>query len=262
MKEQNHKLIITALILIMSALSVQSQTANEIIQNSRDAIKIAGQEALTTLEIYDNKGRKRVRQTTLATKMYGETEKRIIRFLSPADVKGTGMLIFDYDEKNDDMWIYMPALRKTRRIVSTEKGKNFMGSEFSNADLAAQTLEEFTYKIIGEEEVFGEACWKIEETPVDDDIADENGFSLKISWIAKSNFVMRKAVFYDLDEELWKEMQVPEIELLDKVNKKYFFKVMTMENKQNGRKSIMRMDKVQFNPNVKDEYFTTDYLER
>ncbi len=75
--------------------------------------------------IIDKKGRERVRDTAQITKLYnkGETEKKLIRFLSPADVKGTGFLTFDYEDKDDDMWLYMPALRKVRRIVSSEKIK-------------------------------------------------------------------------------------------------------------------------------------------
>ena len=93
------------------------------------------------------------------------TEKRIIKFLSPADVKGTGILIFDYPEKSDDMWIYLPALRKTRRIVSKEKSKSFMGSEFSNANMTAPGLDDFTYATIGEEELEGKFCIIIESVP-------------------------------------------------------------------------------------------------
>ncbi|MCK4853304.1 MAG: outer membrane lipoprotein-sorting protein, partial [Bacteroidales bacterium] len=131
-----------SIVLILSVLgfaflNLALPDGREIIQKSRDASKLAGMEAITTLRIYDAKGRERVRQTSMASKLFdsGATEKRVIRFLSPAEVKGTGMLIYDYDEKNDDMWIYMPALRKTRRIISNEKNKSFMGSEFSNADM-------------------------------------------------------------------------------------------------------------------------------
>ena len=90
-----------------------AQEGREIMEKSREVSRIAGLEAVSTLKIIDAKGRERIRQTSMASKNFREsnTEKRIIRFLSPADVKGTSMLIFDYDQKNDDMWIYMPALK-------------------------------------------------------------------------------------------------------------------------------------------------------
>jgi len=156
----------------------------------------------------------------------------------------------------------MPALRKTRRIVSNEKAKNFMGSEFSYADMTPPNLDDFTYTLLGDSETEGIECWEIAITPVDDDVADENGFSKRIVHIAKGISVIRKAVYYDLDGELHKELNVKEIEEIDPQNHKYRFMNMVMTNKQNDRRSVMKVNEIQFNPNVKDDFFTTRYLER
>jgi len=239
-------------------------TADEIMDRSFKATKLAGSEALSTMTIIDDKGRERIREISSITKLYdnGETEKRLIRFLSPADVKGTGLLTFDYEKKDDDLWLFMPALRKTRRIVSSEKAKNFMGSEFSYSDMTPPTLEDFSYVLQGEEEVEGTLCWTIEMIPVDDDIADENGFSRRIISVAKEDFVIRRAIYYDLDGELHKELSVKEVKEIDPESHRYRPMQMIMINQQNGRKSILKIDEIQFNPGVKDEYFTTRYLER
>jgi len=134
-----------------------------------------------------------------------------------------------------------------------------MGSEFSYADMTPPTVEDFTYNILGEEEIKG---WKIEITPKADDIADENGFSKKISYIGKQDYVIRTAVYFDLDKELHKEFTVYEIKELDTKNHKYRLTHMVMENKQNGRQSIMKVEKIHFTPKIKDEYFYIRYLER
>ncbi len=239
-------------------------SAKQIMDRSFEATKLKGSEAVSTMTIIDSKGRDRVRRIAQVTKLYnsGDTEKKLIRFLSPADVKGTGLLTFDYKVKDDDMWLYMPALRKTRRIISSEKGKSFMGSEFSYSDTSPPNLDDFNYKKLGEADANGTLCWKIEMLPINDDIADENGFSKKISFISKEDFVLRKAVYYDLDGELLKDLDVKEIRELDIKNHKYRLIHMIMENKQNNRKSILIVDKIQFSPDVKDEFFTTRYLER
>lgn len=241
-----------------------SLTAKEIMEKARETSKISGWETLSSLRIYDDKGNERVRQTIMASKLYdqGATEKRIIRFQAPADVKGTGMLIVDYENSEDDMWIYMPALRKTRRIISGEKSKNFMGSEFSNADMAAPKLEDFTYKMIGSEQVDGTECWKIELTPVNEDITEEFGFSRKITWIGKQDYVPRKSEYYDLDDELLKIMIASDVKTIDPANKKAMAGRMEMLNKQTGRRSVFILEQVQFNPDVNDDYFTIAYLER
>jgi len=242
----------------------ENLTAKQIVDKSINAVKLAGAEATATMTIIDSKGRERVRQIAQASKLYdnGDTEKKLVRFLAPADVKGTGLLTFDYEVKDDDIWLYMPALRKTRRIVSSEKSKSFMGSEFSYADMTPPTLDNFTFTLLGEEEVRGELCWKIEWLPIDDDIADENGFSKRVSFIAQSNYTMRRGIYYDLDEELHKELNVLEIKEVDSKNHKFRYMHMVMVNKQNDRKSILIVNKIVYNPKVKDSYFTQRYLER
>jgi hypothetical protein len=263
------KIMIVLIFICVNAVSFpldaqDGLTAEQIVDRAFKATKVAGAEAVSTLTIIDSKGRERVREIAMVSKIYdnGETEKRLIRFLSPADVKGTGLLTYDYEKKDDDMWLFMPALRKTRRIVSSEKAKNFMGSEFSYADMTPPTLDDFTYTILGESEAEGVVCWEIEIIPVNDDVADENGFSKRVVHITRENFVIRKAVYFDLDGELHKELNVKEIREIDTKNHKYRFMHMLMTNIQNDRKSIMKVNEIQFNPNVKDDYFTTRYLER
>lgn len=253
------------LLLLPALLMAQSQkTADQIVTKAQETVKVKGVQGLTTMRIIDDQGRERVRQIRQVTKIVdnGATEKRLIRFMAPADVKGTGLLTFDYEDKDDDLWLYMPALRKTRRIVSSEKAKNFMGSEFTYADMTPPSLDSFEFNLLGEEKVDEVLCYKIEWIPVNDDIAEENGFSRRVVFIGKDDFVIRKSVYYDLDEELHKTLSVFEIKELDPENHKFRFMRMEMVNHQNGRKSIMINEQLEFNPNIKDSYFTTRYLER
>jgi outer membrane lipoprotein-sorting protein len=262
-----HKILMVVICVFLAGAGLEPQenlTAKQIVDRSFKATKLAGSEMLSTMAIMDSRERERIRKIATVSKLYdnGETEKRLIRFLSPADVKGTGLLTFDYENKDDDMWLFMPALRKTRRIVSTEKAKNFMGSEFTYADMTPPILEDFTYEILGEEDVGGTSCWKVEMIPVDDDVADETGFSKRIIHIAKQDFVFRRAVYFDLDGELHKELTVENVREIDPLNHKFRPMRMVMVNKQNDRKSVLNVDEIQFNPDVKDEFFTTRYLER
>ena len=254
-------------ILIMGAnrhLSAQDLDARAIMDRSLSATRLAGMEAVSTMTIVDAKGRERVRKIAQITKLYddGKTEKKLIRFLAPADVKGTGLLTWDYDDKDDDMWLFMPALRKTRRIVSSEKAKSFMGSEFSYADINPPTLADFNFQLLGEETVDGVACYQIQMTPKDDDIADENGFTQRVSWVGKEDFVVRRSEYTDFDGELFKRLTVKEVRLIDPEHKKYRIINMVMENLLDNRRSMLVIDQIQFNPQVGDEYFTARYLER
>jgi outer membrane lipoprotein-sorting protein len=236
----------------------------QIMQKSLDVMTLAGLESVNTLTISDGRGNQRVRKFSSAQKTDAakQVTKMVMRFLEPADVKGTGILTFDYENKDDDMWLYMPALRKVRRIVSSEKTKSFMGSEFTNADITKPSMTDYAYKIIGSEAVGDVECWKIEMAPAAKEISDASGYSRKIGWIGKADYTTRKTEFYDLDGKLLKVMMTDKVKLLDEKNKKYQPVDITMENKQNGRSSRFLIEKVVFNPNVKEEYFTTDYLEK
>ncbi len=226
--------------------------------------KLDGSEAQVKMTTFDDKGQSRERALTMATKLYdgGKTEKRVYRFVSPADVQGTSILVFDYENKPDDVWIYLPALRKTRRIVSSQKSQSFMGSEFSYGDLNIPALDDFNYKLDREESVKGEACWVIDLTPKNKEVEDSDGYSKKTYWVSKDKYTVLRGLYYDKDGKLLKELVADNVKLLDPKNKRYRALHMEMINKQNGRKSIFESTKIAFAPNTKDEYFTTAYLER
>lgn len=246
-----------------AAVAQSSSDPKEIMKKSRDQSKLSGMEAKTTLEINDGKGNQRIRETTMASRILPDgTEKRTIIFVSPADVKGTGILIYDYEGKDDNMWIYMPALRKSRKIVSSEKSRNFMGSEFSNADLTVGNLDDFNYAMDGTETVDQQVCWKIKVTPATTQIAGDYGMSSKTVWISQKDFMPRKTVFMDPEGIPWKELTYSGIKIMDPKTNKYFITRMEIKNMKNGRFSKMDMTQMTFNPAVKEEYFTLSYIEK
>lgn len=226
-------------------------------------MRLPGAEMISALNIYNAKGQKRERKMATVSKRFdGGTEKRLVRFVAPADVKGTGLLTFDHDAKDDDMWLFLPAMRKTRRIVSSERAKSFMGSEFTYSDMTPPPLDDFTYALRKTEVVDGTPCWVIEMTPKSDDIADENGYSRRVAWVGKQDHVMRQVQYFDLDGELHRVMTGTKVEEIDPANKLWRPMHMTIENKQNGRRSELVIDKLQLRADVPDDYFTTRYLER
>ena len=171
-------------------------------------------------------------------------------------------LTFDHETEEDDIWLYMPVLRKSRRIVSTEKSKSFMGSEFTYADMIPPTVTDFEFNLLSEQKIGEVLCYQIEWIPVNEDVADENGFSRRITFVGKEDFMIRKSLYYDIDDELHKELSVKEINELDPVNHRYRAMKMEMINHQSGRGSVLENTKLEFNPDIKDDYFTLRYLER
>lgn len=227
--------------------------------------KLAGSEALVKMSILAGGGKApEVKAIKMATKLYdgGKTEKRIYRFMEPADIKGTGVLVYDYETKADDVWIFLPALRKTRRIVGSERSKPFMGSEFSYGDLNIPALDDYNYQLVKEEPAGGEPCYVIDVVPKTEDLKKEEGYQRKTYWISKETYVFRKIQFFGMDGKPLKEMTASNVKLLDPQNKRYRAMRMEVVNSRNGRRSIFETEKVSFAPDTKDDYFTTAYLER
>ena len=254
------KNILTVVSLIFATSGIFAQTAKEISNKAIDAVDFKAMEMTLTLKIYDAKGRERIRQISNASKKFGEINKTIMKFTAPADVKGTAILIYDNKNKDDDMWIYMPALHKTRRIVSGEKGKSFMSSEFTNADMSKPNMNDFDYKILSSETYNGHSCWKIETSCKDEDIEDENGYSRRIAWIEKETYLCHKIEFYDLSGDLHKIQTIEQYKAQS--NGKYFAFYMKMENKQNGRKSVIIINKFQIGSTLTENIFTPAMLEK
>ena len=237
----------------------QQPDAWQIMAKSRDMSITGSLSANINLTITEKSGSTRNRTISMTTKSYPEgLEKRFIKFIEPADVRGTAMLVVDNANTADDMWIYLPALKKTRRIVTSEKGKSFMSSEFSNADMTSPSLSDFTHRHA--ENSGKDTQWIIESVPVNEDKADEYGYSKKISYISIDKTQVQKMEFYNFDNELFKVIEIKSI--LPLGNGKYLVKNMVANNLATNRKSEILFSSISEGVKVDDSFFTIQNLER
>lgn len=232
----------------------------QLMDKSRDLTMSGNIQSTVTLTISEKNGSVRTRKLNMITKSYGDgTIKRMVKFLDPADVRGTAMLIVDSKDAQDDMWIYLPALKKTRRIVSTEKGKSFMSSEFSNADMSSGSNNDFKIRHLPES---GKTdTWVIENVPVSDDKADEYGFSRKITYLDKASLKTMKIDFYNFDHELFKTIEIVATQPLEG-KEGYIMTDMLARNYINGRSSRVKFDQVNTTASIPDNTFIADNLAR
>lgn len=246
-------------LLPLLQVSAQQPDASQVMSSSRDLTITGSISAKISLTITEKNGTTRNRSISMLAKSYNDgSEKRIIEFLEPADVRGTSMLIIDNKIVADEMWIHLPALNKTRRIVSSEKGKSFMSSEFSNADMSSPSAADFINKHLPNSGENNQ--WIIESTPVNEDKADEYGYSRKISYIEKDNLVVKKMEFYNFDNQLYKVIDIKAVQPTG--DGKYIVKNMLAKNQSTGRSSEIRMDNIVSNAKVDDSYFSLQNLEK
>lgn len=234
-------------ILLIMCATVSAQTATELMRKSQLQTTAGDSEMQSTISIFDNKGNQRIRQITTFTRKVTDCSQLLIQFTAPGEVKGTALLVYDYPDKADQQWIYLPATGKVRRIVSTEKGKNFMGSEFTNADMSQLNLDEYTFEDIGTAIVNGSSCRKIEAKGRTTALQTEQGYSRKIIYLDTDRLIPHKEELYDRNNKLHRELMYENYK--QTTDGKWVAWLMTMYNKQNQRKSVMTVN--QFKSGVK-----------
>jgi hypothetical protein len=192
------------------------------------------------------------------SKDFGEDKKTIMFFQEPADVKGTGFLTWDYneDDKDDDRWLYLPAMKKNRRISGTSAKKEyFMGSDFTYDDMGNRDVDSDSHKLLREEKINGVDCWVIESTPKDGD----EQYSKQIGWIRKDNFIAVKVEYFDKQGAL---MKVLEVDGVKKIDGFWTATSMTMNNLQREHKTIISIESMEYNMPLDDNLFTVNSLEK
>jgi len=240
-------------------VSAQLPDAGQIMNKSRELSLTGSMSATINLSITEKNGASRNRTISMTTKSFsGGLEKRMIKFLEPADVRGTAMLVVDNKNSADEMWIYLPALKRTRRIVSSEKGKSFMSSEFTNADMSSPTLSDFVNSHVTESGK--DNMWIIESIPVDEDKEDEYGYSRKVSYIDMDNYQVQKMEFYNFDNELYKTIEIKSVHQMPEG--KYMIRDMIACNHVTDRQSEIVFRNITEQVKVDDTFFTVQNLER
>jgi hypothetical protein len=252
-------MILFLLLLPLLPAEPQLPDADQILSKSRDLTISQSMSATVSLLITDKNGSTRKRTISLLSKSYSDgAEKRLIKFTEPADVRGTTMLIIDNEKADDEMWIYMPALKRTRRIVSSDKGKSYMSSEFTNADMSSPSPADFRNSHLPNSGT--NKLWIIESIPINEEKEDEYGFSRKVSYISEDNWQLKKMEFYNFDSQLFKIIEVRSVQ--PGKDGKYIIKDMVATNLLNGRSSEIAMDNVNLDVPVADSYFSVQNLER
>jgi len=198
------------------------------------------------------------------TKDQGVDTHKIIFFLEPADVKNTAFLTYDYDDesKDDDQWLYLPALKKSKRIASSDKSASFMGSDFSYSDMTSRNIEDYTYKLLKEDSIDGEKVWIIETTPKKKKTIEETGYTKSYMFVRQDNFVVIRAMHLMNEGGKKKYMDVKKLEKIDGIWIATEIEMKTVQNKQRLHTTILKFNDVHFNQPLESDFFTIRQLEK
>ncbi|MDH3637648.1 MAG: outer membrane lipoprotein-sorting protein [Gammaproteobacteria bacterium] len=186
----------------------------------------------------------------------GDGDKSLIIFDQPADVKGTAFLSYTHATEPDDQWLYLPALKRIKRIASANKSGPFMGSEFAYEDISSQEVEKYSYKYLRDEEVDGLPAFVIERTPQ----YRHSGYTKQIAWLDKEHYRVLKVDYFDRKGAHIKTLTMTDYrQYLDR-----FWRAnrMDMINHQNGKSTTLEWDNYQFRNGYTDRDFDRNTLKR
>ena len=176
-------------------------------------------------------------------------DKLLAIFAAPADVRGTVFLSHTHADRADDQWLYLPALKRVKRIAPANKTSPFMGSEFSYEDLASAEVEKYTYAYRGDESYEGAARFLVERVPVD----AESGYSRQRVWVDKERYVPLKIEFYGRRGEKLKTLELREYRQY--LGRYWRAHEARMENHQSGKRTILRSQDIRFRQGLSEQDF-------
>jgi hypothetical protein len=217
--------------------------------------------------LLDKKGQKRIRKIRTFSKDRGADTLKLMFFEHPADVKDTAFLTYDYDDpaKDDDQWLYLPALRKTKRIATADKSGSFMGSDLNYSDMTVPDLEDYEFRFYEkgkEKEVRGKKVWVIWSVPRSKEIIKETGYKKSLLFVRKDIDMVVRAIRWVDEGGYLKYVDVKSLEQIDGI----WVATETQVNKKRGKetvhKTILRLDNIKFNRGLTYDLFTIRRMEK
>ncbi len=192
-----------------------------------------------------------------ALEVLGDGDKSLIIFDNPKDVNGTAFLNYTHKVSDDDQWLYLPALKRVKRISSRNKSGSFMGSEFAYEDISGQEIEKYTYKWLRDEPCDNTQCFVIERYPVD---RENSGYSRQVVWIDKDEYRTWKVEYYDRKDSLLKTLTMSDYK---KYNDQFWRPSrLYMINHQTGKSTELLFSNYRFGVGLREEDFNKNSLKR
>lgn len=244
-------------VIICLTIAAQAQDARKVMEgvykqdNSRDTTWRA------RMDVYDKKGAMRSKKFMMRKIGGLGSSKTLIRFTDPAEVRGVGLLSINEGSQADRQWMYTPAIQRVRRIASQERRQRFIGTDFTNEDMAERVLDDYTYKLLGEGEVIdGRKTYKIEARPVS---PDKSQYAYLYIWVPVD---VPYSVLVEMYDKGGQRLRVLKAGDLVKISNIWVAKSIEMSSPVEGTKTVLAVDEIKFNGGLKEDLFTQQALEK
>ncbi len=216
------------------------------------------------MELTDRRGRTRTRTTRSFRRYFGEEKRAILFFLEPNSVRDTAFLSYDYPEagREDDQWLYLPALRKSRRIAAADRGQSFVGTDFTYEDLKKETklgIHDYHWKTLGQEQVEERPCWLLEGVPVDETIAGQLGYGRVLLRVDLAWNLPVFVEYWDLANRLLKTVRLSDVREVQGIWTPHRVEA---RNQHTGHATVLAFEQVDYSVELDEALFTERALRR
>ena len=261
-----NRLIALALIAVLLALAAgpaaaQAPTALAIMQKHRELHRAKDEEETLAVKIVDKRGAVKQRKLVRSTLSTPDgLSKVVVRFVAPRDIANTGLLIWEARDGDDDQWLYLPGVKKVKRIAASGKKNRFLGTDFAFEDLRPEALAAHRYESAGAETLDGQECWLIEAFPASERQAADSGYSKRKLWVRKDITQIVKREFYDTKGRLEKVQH--DRRLVNVRGPLWRADEIEMHDVQSNGRTVLTLEKRTLDTGLKDSLFTETELAR
>ncbi|WP_321493359.1 outer membrane lipoprotein-sorting protein [uncultured Desulfobacter sp.] len=260
--------LILILLILSSAWALADDPDARKIMEQVDA-RQTGDNRVAQMEMIltDKNGSQRIRKIQTFIKDKGPDTMSLMFFLTPADVHKTAFLNIDYDDPNhdDDQWLYLPALKKTKRIASADKSGSFMGSDMNYSDMTDRELTDYDYSFYekGREQVFDNIkTWAIWAIPRSDKVIKETGYEKELLFVRQDNDVVTRSIGWVENSPDLKYMTVRQLDIIDGIWVATSMQITRKKGKQTVHKTDLILDRVKFNQDLDEGMFSVRQMEK
>ncbi len=255
----------TGLLFLYSStvpIVAETQTPEEIgLQIARDSRELdrgfGNYTAMLEMILRNKHGQESRRQLKVKIlEVEADGNKSLFVFDEPKDIRGTAFLVHSFKVKSDDQWIYLPALKRVKRISSSNKSGSFMGSEFAYEDMALQEVEKFTYRYLRDEACGELMCTIVEQIPTE----KKSGYRRQLFWRDKEEFRVVKVEYFDRKDVHFKTLDVDDFQIY--LDKYWRAGTMNMTNHITGKGTTLIWSDYQFGTELNERDFSKTGLKR
>jgi hypothetical protein len=242
-------------IVLALAIPCMAQDARKIIEEVQRRANVGSQRYEGTLQVFDARGRtseKRWRYDRIGS---AGNSKVVLRFTAPAEVKGVALLVVNHPDRASDQWMWTPAIQRDRRIALQDRSTRFFGTDFSFEDLEERDVDQYDYRLLGEETLDGAACWKIESRPKQ---SKSSQYTHSLLWVRQETYTFAQAENY-VRTQLARRLKYLNLERVQGV---WTARRLEMHDLRRASRTVLVLEKLLYNAPLKDDEFTLQALRR